>query len=130
MAMSIASFFQHIEMWFKDPKVESAFNTVTSIIQNAGVQQIVADIAALTPNRTVQEITAGYKKYAVPISGTITADPASTNAALLNLATVLVQKNLKSPVAVNLVQTAIQTVVTATKAAGTTGLPAVQASAT
>jgi hypothetical protein len=123
--MSISSFFGHIETWFHNPKVEAAFNTVASIIQSAGVQTIVQEIGALTPNRTVQEITAAYAKYGVPTATLMSADPASTGAALLNLATVLVQKNLKNPAAVNLIQTAIQVCVTATKAAGTTVLPVV-----
>lgn len=114
--MSIKTFFQHIEAEFDNPKVEAAFNESAKIIQSAGVKAIVADIAALTPNRTVAEITAAYAKYAVPVSGTITADPASTGSALLNLATALVQKNLKSPAALNLIQTAIQTCVTAFEA--------------
>lgn len=120
--MNIGSFFHHVQSWFHNPKVEAAFNDVAGIIQNAGVQEIVAEIAALTPNRTVQEVTGAYAKYAIPISTSIWNDPTSTGAALLNLATILVQKNLKNPVAVNLIQTAIQVCVTATKAAGGTAL--------
>lgn len=125
----IQSFFAHIASWFHNPKVEQAFNEVAGIIQNAGVQTIVEDIAALTPNRTTHEIIAAYQKFGVPMAAQITADPASTGAALLNLATVLVKKNVKNTVADNLIQTAIQTVVTATKAAGAAGLPAIPAAA-
>jgi hypothetical protein len=117
MSNIFITFFKKIESWFTNPKVEAAFNTVASIIANGGVEAIVADINALVPNKTLAQVTAAYQKYGVPIATQINNDPTSIGNALLNLATTLVQKNIKNPVAVNLIQTAVQTVVTAVKAA-------------
>lgn len=111
----IETFFGKIAALFHSPKVEAAFNSVASLVTIA--EPIVADIAALTPNKTVQEITAAYAKYAVPVAGEITADPTSTGNALLNLATAVVQKNMGSnPAATSLINTAVQIAVTAGKA--------------
>lgn len=110
----IGEFFAKIGSWFHNPKVEAVFNSLATIVTVA--EPIVADIAALTPNKTVQEITAAYTKYAVPVSLQITTDPTSTGNALLNLATAVVNKNLKNPAATSLVNTAVQIAVTAAKA--------------
>jgi hypothetical protein len=117
MANIFTSFFAHIASWFHNPKVEAAFNTVAEILQNGGVQTIVADIAALTPNKTVQEVIAAYNKYGVPISEGIATGVVTPGNALLNLATTLVQKNIKNPPTASIIQTAIQLAVTAAKAA-------------
>jgi len=114
MSNPISTFLKKVESWFTNPKVEAAFNTVAEIVQVA--EPIVADIAALTPNRTVAEIEAAYTKYAVSVAGQISSDPTSTGNALLNLATEVVNKNLHTPAAVNLVNTAVQIAVTAAKA--------------
>lgn len=117
----LESFLGKVASWFHKPAVEEAFNTVAKIIPEA--EPIVADIAALTPNKTVQEIQTAYDKYAVPFSGVVESDPNAVGNALLNLATTVVNKNLKSPAAQNLVNTAVQLAVTAAKA-GSTPAPA------
>lgn len=111
MSNLLVKFIDKIKSIFENPKVEAAFDDVAQIVTVA--EPIVADIGALTPNKTVQEVVAAYAKYAVPVSATITADPTSVGNALLNLATTVVNKNLKTPAAVSLVNTAVQIAVTA-----------------
>lgn len=112
---SISDFFAKIIAFFHKPAVEAAFSTVAQIVQIA--QPIVQEIAALTPNRTVQEIATAYAQYGVPLAASISSDPTSAGNALLNLATQVVLKQLGgNSVAVNLVNTAVQIAVTALKA--------------
>ena len=117
MANPFSSFFKKIESWFTNPKVASALDTVAAVLENGGVQTIVNDIAALTPNKTVQEVINAYNKYAVPVSAGIAEGIVTPGNALLNLATVLVQKNVKNTASSSIIQTAIQLAVTAAKAA-------------
>lgn len=117
MSNPISNFFKKIESWFTSPKVTAAFNTVAQVLENGGVQTIVNDIAALTPNKTVQEVITAYTKYGIPVSTAITSGVISPGNALLNLATTLVQKNIKNTATDSIVQTAIQLAVTAAKAA-------------
>lgn len=115
---AIKKFFASIVAFFKKPAVEQAFVTVASIIPIA--QPIVAAIAAMTPNRTINEIATAYAKYGVPLASTISsgADSTTIENALFNLATQVVLKNLGgNAVAINLVNTAVQVAVTALKAA-------------
>lgn len=107
----LTKFLQKIASLFENPKVEAAFDDVAQIVTVA--EPIVAGIAALTPNKTFQEVAAAYAKYAVPFSLVIEATPTALGNALLNLATTLVNKNLKNPAAVSLVNTAVQIAVTA-----------------
>jgi len=108
------NFTAKIESLFQSPKVKAAFEAVATAVTEA--EPVVAAIGALTPNKTVQEVVAAYAKYAVPVSATITADPTSIGNALLNLATTVVNKNLKSPAALSIVNTAVQIAVTAANA--------------
>jgi hypothetical protein len=111
----LTTFLQKIESLFKKPAVQAAFNAVAEVIEVA--EPIVADIALLTPNKTIAEVVTAYAKYAVPLAATISANPTSVGNALLNLATTVVTQNLKNPVAVNIVNTAVQIAVTAANAA-------------
>jgi len=111
----IASFLHKIEALFSKPAVQAAFNTVAQVLVVA--EPIVAEIAALVPNKTVAEIMAAYEAYGVPVAATIAADPTSTGNALLNLATTLVDQKIKNAAATNIIQTAVQIAVTALKAA-------------
>ena len=77
---------------------------------------IVKDIAALVPNRTVQEISTAYQKYGVPLATQISEDPTSTGNALLNLGTAVLQKNHAPDAAVSLLNTAVQLALVAAKA--------------
>ncbi len=120
MTNFLKTFLNKIEALFHNPKVEAAFNTVAEVLVVA--EPIVAEIAELVPATTpagmiVVKVLAAYAKYAVTPIATITADPASTGAALLQLATTLVAAKVKSPTATNIIQTAVQIAVTASKAA-------------
>jgi hypothetical protein len=106
--------FQKIGGFFITPKALAIEAQLSSMVVAA--EPIVKAIAALTPNRTVQEITAAYEKYGVPVAGTIANDPTSTGNALLNLATTILQKNHAPDAAVSLLNTAVQLALTAVKA--------------
>lgn len=66
---------------------------------------IVEELAQLVPNKTVQEITAAYEKYAIPVSGKIASDPAT---ALRDLAVAILQKNHAPAAAVSLLNTVVE----------------------
>ena len=112
-----------IAAFFGSDKVKQALEAAASLVTIAA--PIVQEIAALTPNRTVQEIEAAYAKYAVPFSSTILSNgPDATGNALLNLATGLLRDKLpadKATLATNILQTAVQLAVTAIKASPTGG---------
>ncbi len=108
------TFLQKVVALFHKPAVEAAFNTVAQILVIA--EPIVAAIAALTPGGTLAEVLAAYAAYGIPVVETIADNPAATGNALLNLATTLVMKTVKTPTSTSIVQTAIQIAVTALKA--------------
>ena len=108
------SFLHKIESLFKNPKVQAAFNTVSQILLVA--EPIVADIGQLTSNKTFASVAKAYEKYGIPLAVADTSDPTQIGNLLLNLATTVVNKNLKTPAAQNLVNTAVQIAVTAGKA--------------
>jgi len=113
----ITKFFAAIVGFFHKPAVEQAFTEVAQLVPLAS--PIVADIAALTPNRTVTEIATAYAKYGVPLAATISsgADSTTIENALFNLASTVLLKNLGNGAALNLVNTAVQVAFTAFKAA-------------
>lgn len=112
--------------WLDSPKAEAALEQAAQLALEAG--PIVAEIAQLAPNSTFAEVSAAYTKYGVPFAAQATTDPTQVGNCLLNLATLVLQKNLKpgqAVPAVNLLNTAVQLAVTALKAgtptAGATG---------
>lgn len=118
------NFFKTVESWFTRGKgqdvvnsVEAALTEVATVLPHA--IPIVEEIAALAPNRTIEEALAVAEKYGAPVANAINADPASIGNILLNVATQAVQKALPAgiAVAVSTIQTAIQLSVTASKAA-------------
>lgn len=115
-------FLHKIESLFTNPKVVAVFDSMAHIVTVA--EPIVAQIAALTPNKTLQEIVAAYEKFGVTTATTIENNPTALGNALLNLATTVVAKNVPAA-ANNIIQTAVQIAVTASKAADGTTVPAV-----
>lgn len=114
----LRNFFDRIAAWFGSPQVKHTFEQVAGLVSMA--TPIVAAIAALTPNRTDDEIMAAYQRYGVPLTTVFQAgDQTAIGNALLNLATSLLRAKLgdqQGAVATNLLQTAIQIAVTALKA--------------
>lgn len=98
-------------------KIDADLAKVAAIIPHA--IPIVEDIAALVPNRTVQEVTAVLEKYVGPAAQQIDDNPIAIGNVLLNTATAAVQKSLppeQSGAAISLIQTAVQLAVTAVNA--------------
>lgn len=116
----LTSFISKVSAVFHEPAVTSALDTVARIVLVA--QPIVAEIAALTPNRTFAQINAAYQKFGVPLSQLTTAalitavDPQSAGNALLNLGIAAVALKLDKPVATNLISSGVSLAVTAMKA--------------
>lgn len=67
---------------------------------------IVEGIGAMTPNRTIQEITAAYEKYGVPLAANMAAGDPGT--ALRDLAVEILQKNHAPAAAVSLLNTVVE----------------------
>ena len=96
------------------PKVTAAEQTFETLLP-AGLQ-IVQEINALAPNRTLTEINAIAIKYALP---TVTAleSGQTTGNVLLNLGTQILAKNHAPTAATSLLNTVIQLAVVAASAA-------------
>ncbi len=109
----LTSLFHKISWLFDSPKAKAIEAELAAMTQAA--LPIVQTIAALTPNKTVQEIAAVYEHYGVPLAVQIGSDPTSIENALLNVATAVLQKNHASATAVSLLNTAVQLAVTASK---------------
>lgn len=82
--------FTHIITWivsfFRSGKAEQALNTAAALVPKA--IPIVKEIAAITPNRTDDEIAAAFERYAVPGAATYLALPRDKRGlALFQLAT-------------------------------------------
>jgi hypothetical protein len=113
----LANLIRKIAAFFQSGKAEAALTQAAQLVPQA--LPIVQAIAALTPNKTVQEVEAAYARYAVPMSQQIGSDPSAIGNALLNLATTLLQKNLpasQAGAAINVLNTAVQLAVTGSKA--------------
>lgn len=108
--MSLLSFienaFKKVESFFASGKAVQVETELAGLVQLA--LPIVQDIAAMTPNKTVQQISDAYTKYGVPLAQQVASDPTSTGNALLNLATAVLQKNHAPVAAVSLLNTAVQ----------------------
>lgn len=109
----ISTLFTKIEGFFTSGKAQQVAASLETLVPLAA--PIVQEIAALTPNKTVQEVEAAYTKYAVPLIGQIANDPTTIGNALLNLATTVMQKNHAPTAAVSLLNTAVQIAVTMLK---------------
>ena len=112
----LTALFQKIAGVLHGPKAQAVEETLSSLTLAA--MPIVAAVSALCPNQTVQQISAAYTKYGVPLASQIRADPTSTGNALLNLSTAVLQKNLppaQAAPALSLLNTAVQLAVVASK---------------
>lgn len=102
-----------IARFFQGGKAEQVFSQVESLVEKAA--PIVAAIAAMTPNRTVQEIAGAFESYGVPLVRSIDATPpAERGYLLLDLATKVMAR--EHPLATNILQSAVQLAVTGLKA--------------
>lgn len=108
----LKTLFADIGRVFSSPKLKAVESSIAALVPAA--LPIVEDIAALTPNRTVQEITKAYEKYAVPASAKIQSDPAT---ALRDLAASVLQKNHAPDAATGLLNTVVELAVQGVKAA-------------
>ena len=110
----LTAFFHTIVAFFSSGSAEKAFNTVASIVPVA--LPIVEAIAALTPNRTDDEIISAFAKYGVPLVAQVSATPGSQRGyLLLDLATQVLASKYPG-VATNILNTAVQIAVSAMKA--------------
>ena len=98
--------FAKIEAIFNSPAIEAVEKEVETLVPLA--LPIVQEIAALTPNKTVQEVAVAYEKFAVPLAREIGSDATSIGNALLNLATTVLQKNHAPAAAISLLNTVVQ----------------------
>lgn len=108
--MSLTSFvhdvISKIETFFTSGKAQQVETQLAALVQQA--VPIVEEINQLIPNKTLQEVTAAYEKYAVPMATQVQGDPTSIGNAMLNLATSVLQKNHAPTAAVSLLNTAVQ----------------------
>ena len=109
--------------WLTSPAAEKALQEAASFALTAA--PIVEQIATLTgASPTFEKVIAAYDKFGVPaVQLAATSNPTQLGNYLLNLATTVLQKNLtpsQGPVAVNLLNTAVQLAVTAYKNGQTT----------
>lgn len=105
-----------IEKFFTSPAVENAESTLVNLITEA--MPIIKEIAAAVPNKTIQEVTALYEKYGVPLASTLEGGASAIENAMLNLATILLAKSQSAAnSSTSLLQTAIQIALTLFKLA-------------
>jgi malonyl CoA-acyl carrier protein transacylase len=110
----LKSIVQKIVSFFTSGQAQAALTRACDLVPQA--LPIVQDLAAMVPNKTIQEIEAAYQKYAVPFAQQLASTPvAQRGYLLLELATqVLAQKC--PGVASNILNTAVQLAVTGVKA--------------
>ena len=115
--MSLTSFVHNvitkIETFFSSGRAAQVESELATLVKAA--VPIVEDINQLIPNKTLQEVTAAYEKYGVPLATQIQNDPTSIGNAMLNLATTVLQKNHAPIAAISLLNTAVQLAVVTMK---------------
>lgn len=108
--MSLTSFVHNvisaIENFFSSGKAAQVEKELATLVQAA--VPIVSEINQLVPNKTLEEVTAAYVKYGIPLATQIQNDPTSIGNGLLNLATAILQKNHAPTAVVSLLNTAVQ----------------------
>lgn len=114
MFNALIEVFQKFKDWISSASVRAALTEAASLAHTAA--PIVAEIAALVPNHTVQQVIAAYTHYGLPLGEGFLTDPAPTaqdiGNQLLNLATAVLIKNHAPTAAVSLANTAVQLAVT------------------
>ena len=92
--------------FFSSGKAEDAFNAAVALVPQA--TKVVATIAAITPNRTDDEIVALFERYAVPGAEAYLAMPREERGlAALRVASEAVARE-NPALAMNIVNTAVQ----------------------
>jgi len=110
----IQTIIQKIVAFFTSGKAEAALTQAAGLVPKA--LPIVQEIAALTPNRTDDEIVAAFQKFAVPGAAQYLATPlAQRGYVLLQLATQVLAANFPG-IATNVLNAAVQLAVTGMKA--------------
>ena len=105
---------QKIGAFFSTGKAEAALLQAAELVPKAA--PIVQEIAALTPNRTDQEIAAAFEKFAVPGAAQYLAASAGKRGyVLLQLASSILAAECPG-VATHILDTAIQLALTGAKA--------------
>ena len=99
MVKGIASFFG-------SQKVEDALQYSAALVPVA--VEIVKEIAALTPNRTDDEIASAAAKYGVAYQNLLAIPQEQRGLALLSLASSVLQSRLKAPATTTAIMTACQ----------------------
>jgi len=113
-----------LESLFSSGKAQAAIQEAASLVSEA--LPVVQEIDALMGgNKTIDRVITIYDKYGVPLLDTAkdTSNPNAVQNALMNLATNLLQKKLspvKGPIAISLLNTAVQLAVTALHAQNST----------
>jgi hypothetical protein len=114
--MWLKTLFSKIAGWLHSPAAEKAESEIESLLP-AGIE-IVQEIDALAPNRTLAEINAIATKYALPTVTSLESGQTTGNV-LLNLGTQILAKNHAPAAATSLLNTVIQLAVTGVTAAAT-----------
>jgi hypothetical protein len=109
----LKTLFSKIDGFFHSPKAQAVESEIETLLPAA--IQVVTEINALAPNRTLTEINAIATKYALP-TVTAIADGQTTGNVLLNLGTQILAKNNAPTAATSLLNTVIQLAVVGTQA--------------
>jgi hypothetical protein len=108
------SLIQKILTFFASGKAEAALTQAVGLVPKA--LPIVEELAALAPDKTVQQIASAFQKYGVPFSQEYLSMPAQQRGyLLLQLATQVLAAEVPG-VATNILNTAVQLAVTGVKA--------------
>lgn len=114
----LKNLFSKIDGYFHTPAAEAVENEIQTLLP-AGIQ-IVQEINALAPNKTLAQINTIATKYALPTVSAI-ADGQTTGNVLLNLGSQILAKNHAPAAATSLLNTVIQLAVVANPAAAPAG---------
>lgn len=111
----LKNLFTKIDDFFHSPAIEAAEQEVEKLLP-VGIQ-IVQEINALAPNKTLTELNTIATKYAIPTITSLASGQTVGNVAL-NLGTQILAKNHAPAAATSLLNTVIQTAVFAVNNGG------------
>ena len=109
----IKSLFAKVLVFFTGGKAEKVFNAVAELVPRA--IPIVNAIAAMTPNKTDDEIAAAFAKYGQTFHADMLKSGMERGYLLLQLATTVLAEEFPN-LATNVINSAVQLAVTGTKA--------------
>lgn len=105
---------QKVLSFFTSGKAEAAITKACELAPKA--LPLVEDLAAIAPNKTIEEIESAFQKYGVPFAQQLLATaPAQRGYLLLDLASQVLAQKFPG-VATNILNTAVQLAVTGAKA--------------